>query len=305
MFRVCLSILAVLFLLTSAPAQKADSAKDHFDKAFSYMAEEKYDKAMSELDQTIQMDGRFAEAYGLRGYVHFRKQEYDLALADFNKTIELAPNLSGIQDVYEQRSLVRMIKEDYAGALSDINKAIALAPGNFESYRTRALIKQQVGDLDGALADFARVIELDPDALAPYVDRATLYFRKGNLDAALADYTKALELVPSDKEAHLGRGIIYVLKGRVTEAVPELRSGVDVDPAAVAPARQPPGVSPASALDHFINQHPENPRGYEARAIIRLIQGQADEADRDFQKTVSLDPDLKGEIEMVRTKVPR
>ena len=137
MLRISLSSLVVLFLLVSAHAQKAESVKDHFDKAAAYLREQKYDLALSELDLVIQMNARYAPAYGLRGNLRLIRQEFDLALADYNKIIELAPNIPGIHQIYNNRGVILALKGDGAGAIKDFDKAIAISPGYAEAYSSR------------------------------------------------------------------------------------------------------------------------------------------------------------------------
>jgi tetratricopeptide (TPR) repeat protein len=339
MRRLSLSSFTVLLLILSAHAQKVNSAKDHFEKAFAYLAEQKYDQAVSELDQAIQMDGRFAEAYGLRGSIRFLRQELELALADFDKVVELAPNITGIHQVYNNRSVIKLIKGDRAGALIDANKAIAISPGFAEAYNTRGFLRLDAGDMDGALADFDKsislnpaasrpyegrgiirsfrgdlsgalddynkAVELNPNHPAPYIDRALLHYQKGELDAALADYDKVIKLSPTNAKANLNRGVIHILKGQVNEGLADLRTGFEIDPLAFDSNRKPSFVNSAVLLDQFITSNPRNPRGYQARGIVRLMQGKEKVAEPDFQKALSLDPNLKTEIDTLKNKLRR
>jgi len=164
MRRTTLCGFTLLFLLLSVRAQEPASAKTHFDKALAYVQQQKYDAALTELDEAIQKNGRFAEAFGLRGSVRFLRQEFDQALSDFTKVIELAPNIPGIHQIYNNRSLIRLMKGDYDGALTDVNKAIAIVPGYAEAYNTRGGLRTVAGDLDAALADFNKSISLNPTA---------------------------------------------------------------------------------------------------------------------------------------------
>jgi len=159
--------------------------------------------------------------------------------------------------------------------------------------------------LIGALTDYNKAIELNPNRPAAYADRAILEFKKGDLDAALSDYNKVLELTPRHTEAQLERGLVRVLKGQVTEGLADLKNSFAADPSAFEQTRKPPFVNPAMELEHFINANPKNARGYEARGIVRFMQGKTEEAEKDFQKTLSLNPSLKAEIEMLRTNLRR
>jgi Tfp pilus assembly protein PilF len=64
-------------------------------------------------------------------------------------------------------------------------------------------------------------------------------------------------------------------------------------------------VNAATKLDKFIGSNPKNPRGYQARGIIRFMQGKQEEAEKDFQQALSIDSNLKPEMDMLRTTLRR
>jgi len=49
-------------------------------------------------------------------------------------------------------------------------------------------------------------------------------------------------------------------------------------------------------LNQFITRNPSDARGYEMRAIFRLLQGKESEAASDFKKSIKLEPALGPEI---------
>jgi len=64
-----------------------------------------YDLAIADCNKAIEIDsGLRGIAYLYRGYVHARKGQHDLAIADRNKAIEIDPNL-----VYSAMSLIYYI----------------------------------------------------------------------------------------------------------------------------------------------------------------------------------------------------
>ncbi|MFA5090977.1 MAG: tetratricopeptide repeat protein, partial [Candidatus Omnitrophota bacterium] len=65
------------------------------------------------------------------GISSMKKEEYTLALSDFNKAIELKPDMP---EAYFNRGLVHLRKKDFVSALSDFNKAIELKPDMPEAY---------------------------------------------------------------------------------------------------------------------------------------------------------------------------
>ena len=52
------------------------------------------------------------------------------------------------------RGICKYELTDYDGAVSDYNRAIELDPDNVSAYNMRAGLKLHIGDLEGAIEDF-------------------------------------------------------------------------------------------------------------------------------------------------------
>jgi tetratricopeptide (TPR) repeat protein len=65
----------------------------------------------------------FANFYYHRGMTKEHMSNYDGAIADFTKAIELDPKNA---EIYRERSELRRLTHDYDGAMSDLDKAANL-----------------------------------------------------------------------------------------------------------------------------------------------------------------------------------
>ena len=70
-------------------------------------------------------DAQSAAVFMKRGYAKFNKGDYQGALADFNKAIEINPQDS---IAYYNRGSAKDELGDYQGAIADYNKALRRAP---------------------------------------------------------------------------------------------------------------------------------------------------------------------------------
>ena len=77
-----------------------------------------------------------ATAYGNRGRAYNHKGEYDRAIDDFSKVIEIDPDDA---EAYYNRGLAYAHKGEYDRAIADFNKAIELNPNDVAAYHNRAL----------------------------------------------------------------------------------------------------------------------------------------------------------------------
>ena len=124
------------------------------------------------------------------GLAHFQKAEYDQAIADFSRAIEVNPDAAN----YYKRGLAFQIKADYDRAIADFSRAIEIDP-NFEpAYFDRDLANLNKADYDQAIADFSRAITLKPDSAAAHYDRGIAYRSKAD-----ADFSRAIEIDPTYK----------------------------------------------------------------------------------------------------------
>jgi tetratricopeptide (TPR) repeat protein len=72
---------------------------------------------------------------------------------------------------YFRRGFAEQKRSDFDGAIADYTKAIQLKPHFVYAYYDRGLSKKAKGDLDGAIADYSKVIELKPRYAYAYCTR--------------------------------------------------------------------------------------------------------------------------------------
>jgi len=103
-------------------------------------------------------------------------------------------------------------KGNFDQAILDINKAIELNPNDAMAYEIRGSAYQQgKGNYDQAILDFSKAIELNPNDAGAYEIRGSAYQGKGNHDQAILDYTKAIEIDPHYAGFYAARGASYYM----------------------------------------------------------------------------------------------
>jgi tetratricopeptide (TPR) repeat protein len=153
--------------------------------------------------------------------------EYDLAMADFNRVIEIDAYNSA---AYNNRGYIKKVRGDHAGASADYNRAIELDPRYVVAYINRGNLKYDTGDPVGALADFDRALTLDPTRSRVYINRAYAKPRTGDQAGAIADCARAIELDPKDPILYHHRGTIHLNCGRFDEALTDFDREIELKP---------------------------------------------------------------------------
>jgi len=107
---------------------------------------------------------------------------------------------------------------DYDRAIEDYSKAIELDPKYAAAYNARGLAYVNKGDYDRAIEDYNKAVELEPKYANAYYNRGWAYYNKGNYYRAIADYTKAIELDSKYANAYYNRGLAYRALGKESKA---------------------------------------------------------------------------------------
>lgn len=118
---------------------------------------------------------------------------------------------------------------EYDKALADASRLIELIPEEVYGYYTRGWIYELMGDDDAAMADYNQGIEVDDTYAYIYLMRGEQYLKMGETELAKADFERVLEL---DTEVTDGSCRHYALHflGRKDEAIEWMERIIDADP---------------------------------------------------------------------------
>ncbi|MDZ4738333.1 MAG: tetratricopeptide repeat protein [Alphaproteobacteria bacterium] len=121
-----------------------------------------------------------------------------------------------LAEAFQNRCWLYKQQEEFDSAIRDCDRAIELNPDYSDAYFSRAKIYFHKHDYDQAIGDFSQTIRLEPKAFGAVTLRGMTYARKGDYDRAIADYTKALQLYPGFGMAEGGLTEARESKARLT-----------------------------------------------------------------------------------------
>ena len=181
-----------------APNKKALDMLDQALEKASTPSEHKAPNATptkaSPVPKAVPDTSKMADAHLARGDAFMDAANFDQAIAEFTKAIEMNPNaLRG----FIGRGYALGLKGNHVKALAEFSRAIEINPNNAYCYYSRGLAWKATGDLDRAIADYTKAIDIKPDAPTAYVQRALAWKDKGDTAKAKADAAKARQLDPS------------------------------------------------------------------------------------------------------------
>ncbi|MBD2212781.1 tetratricopeptide repeat protein [Nostoc linckia FACHB-104] len=260
-----------------------------------YKAQNKPDLALANYNKAIEINPKSVDAYTLRGSFYASQQKLDLALADFKTAIELNPKSV---DAYAYRGLSYFFQQKWDLALPEINKYIEFNPTFVEVYIVRAQLYTNQQKLDLALADYNKIIELNPKYAAIYGKRGFLYGQQQKVDLALADFKTAIELNPKSVNAYVYRGLSYLLQQKWDLALPEINKYIEFNPTFVDAYFIRAGLyTNQQRLDlaladynTIIKLNPKEATYYNNRGLFYKDQKKWDLALTDYNKAIDINP---------------
>ncbi len=154
-----------------------------------------------------------------RGLTLLNQKDYNRAIADFTRAIQLDPNSA---KAYACRAQAWGAKHNRDHEIADLDQAILLEPKNILYRVSRAGTWSVQGRHDQAMADYDLTIQLEPNNPMLYVARGNEWRRHLKLDLAIADYDRAIQLDPKYIQAYISRALISKQRRNFAQAIVEL-----------------------------------------------------------------------------------
>ncbi len=197
------------------------------NRAVAYQAKGDFDRALADLDKALELNPRSARALIVRASIYRVRSQLDRAIADYSAALSETPNspeaLLGRADAYKMKKRLDLAIEDYT-------KLIQQRTELGDAYKGRAKAYREKGDLDNAGLDFSEAIKLAPRSSPLYVDRGFVHLEKNELDPAISDFNNAIDIDPGSPNAFFGRSSAYLRKNDFERAKGDLEAALSIAP---------------------------------------------------------------------------
>jgi tetratricopeptide (TPR) repeat protein len=171
-------------------------------------------------------DRKLAPAYRARGMIYLDRAEYDRAIPDLTRTLELEQEDTTTR---QARCLAYLKDGEWKKALLDADAVIAHDPQNVEAYKLRGQAHLALREYRKAHKDFTHVIRLHRDAEAYYL-RARTKAELGDFAEAIYDCNDATAINPHLADAFFLRGTLRLQGGNLPRGLADRHKAHNLDP---------------------------------------------------------------------------
>jgi tetratricopeptide (TPR) repeat protein len=190
----------------------------HFLLGGAYFGQQDYPRAIAEYRKSVELAPDFAPAYNLLGYAHRQAGQFGEAEQAFKKYIELIPTDPNPYDSYAE---LLMKTGRFDESIAMYRKALA-TDQNFSPSRIGVATNLMYrGDYDGARVETGKLYQLarnDGDRRNSYFTSAVIYADEGNFDRALGELRKEYAVAEKIHDAAAMAGDVTAMGDVLLEA---------------------------------------------------------------------------------------
>jgi tetratricopeptide (TPR) repeat protein len=243
-----------------------------------------YITAVLYMDTAIQLKPEFTMAIFNRGIGRINAKEYDEAMNDFDRIIEID---RGNAAAYVMKAVINYSSGKFEEIIPDIEIALQMDP-----YIISSLYYLQVRKT------MDKAVELAPENANLYYARGYANFKAGYFRLAINDFVKALELVPGSSEFYKLSGAckIYLKDGPGAESDLKVAMGINPDDPEIyyymgllANDVQNQPEMGYEYMSQAIELNPRDPLNYYVRAWSSYGFSDYESALADIEKAIELD----------------
>jgi tetratricopeptide (TPR) repeat protein len=260
----------------------------YVDSGVKYFSNRKYQEAIIQFRNAIQIDPKFAAAHYQLALAYLAVGNSAAAYREFNETAGLDPaNLDA------KLNLAKFLinSRQYQEAQTIAQTVIKADPGNPKAHAILGEKYMLMRDLPNALAELRQAMDLDPKRVEGYAAVGAVYQAQGKTEEAEAAYKRAIEVNPKSVQAHMALGEFFFAQRKMAQAEAAILTACSLDTRAVLPRLFLGRIyvltgQLTEAEDLYAKLKalaPDDPRAYQALGVFYLSSGQKEKAVSEFE----------------------
>ena len=288
LFGIALSLCHSFSVCAQAPVG------NFYNKASTLFEQKEYTSAIVFYELALQNVPQHPKALLNLGLSNYYLDKYHAAIKAFDQLIQLKDNdLIAV----EYRANAYIALEEYESAIKDYNKIIDIAPGSIP-FVNRANAKLAIEDFDAAMLDFNQALKYDARDSEALAGKADIYYQKGHYEKARDFYTQSISIYNLDASVYNNRANTFQMLQLMQEALSDYNQAIALEESSASYTNRGKyhlrteaydeaalDCIQASLLDF------QNADAYHCAGLARLSQNKLEDAFENFDKAVELEPD--------------
>lgn len=160
-------------------------AEAYMNRGIAYLESGQANKALRDFAESLRLEPN-ALCYYNRAQAWLARRDLERAAADLDEAVRLVPEDA---ESFNMRAIVLCEQGEYERALADIERAIELGHGS--GHRNKAIILEMVGEIQEAIACWDQALKARPKDPMALCRRGLLLERAGRTEQALRDLERA------------------------------------------------------------------------------------------------------------------
>lgn len=141
--------------------------KTFLDNGIELIRAGKFREGIDEINKSIELKNDWEIPYFYRAVAYHSMEEYDNALLDYTKSLQLNEKMT---DAYYNRARIILTRKDIENpdvmsAVKDLEKALELDEKFLDAMYALAAAHKKLGNYQEALKYLDKLIEIEPDAV--------------------------------------------------------------------------------------------------------------------------------------------
>jgi len=267
-FIIILFILYASHLHAQDAREKFKFAKFNYDK-------EKYSEALKYLNQAIEEDDLYVNAFYLRAETNYALGQYYNAILDINRIFKIDNKINSFtSDYYLTRGKSFLAIDDFSNAKTDLEKSLSYSSSNSYTHYFLAKHYLKINEYKEALLEVERALKInatEPDFHALKAEIKIAHFKpvigSDEYKDILNEINTAIALDEFNYEYYDIRSNFFKDLGEIDEAIED--------------------------YDAMIRLSPKKNDAYTSRGLIKMSQYKYRGAALDFSKSIILNPEIE------------
>ncbi len=226
--------MAAILLMDSGQMEKASALLSDMEAEFSgrpetarlkgmlFYRQGKFDEANIALENSIKSQPHIL-AYLFSGLCFYQTEQYELAINQFQKTLDINPEFQRGRILVATTLLKQKRIDD---AIVEIQKVLRNDPNNAYARNILGSAYLAKGDYDQGMAELETATDLDPSLADAHFKRGLFHLAKGDGAEGESDLVKAVEAAPEVLNSRLMLVTHYLRQKNYSDAIKTLQEGM-------------------------------------------------------------------------------